>query len=247
MVGTDGGRPASRTAILGCEGKWALTPNTVALANAIYAAPPKEVARAEAMLGAMREGQKKGMGGVSLNGVLVDAASILSQASPDGVVGSDMVYEHVHLRPKGNYLLARAMFLQIASKLSRRDGSSFVPANQLLSEAECERELALTQFDRIRMASEMLGRIQRPPFTGQMNHSEQLLRLSMEANVPPEDPKTTAAEYEWAISRWPADRLLHFNFGVFLLNYDRNAALAQLRMSRPYDGFPVFSPDGSIL
>ena len=67
---------AMRTAILGCEGKWAIHPSQVALANAIYTPPAKEVERAEAILAAMKEAQAKGLGAVSLNGVLIDAASI---------------------------------------------------------------------------------------------------------------------------------------------------------------------------
>lgn len=66
---------ANRTAILGCEGKWAIHPNQVALANEIYTPPPKEVERAEAILAAMKEAQEKGLGAVALNGVLIDAAS----------------------------------------------------------------------------------------------------------------------------------------------------------------------------
>ncbi len=67
---------ANRTAILGCEGKWAIHPSQVALANEIYTPPAKEVARAEAILVAMKDAQEKGMGAVALNGVLIDAASI---------------------------------------------------------------------------------------------------------------------------------------------------------------------------
>ncbi|HTT97262.1 MAG TPA: CoA ester lyase [Rhizomicrobium sp.] len=67
---------AMRTAILGCEGKWAIHPSQVALANEIYTPPAKEVERAEAILAAMRDAQAKGMGAVALNGVLIDAASI---------------------------------------------------------------------------------------------------------------------------------------------------------------------------
>jgi malyl-CoA/(S)-citramalyl-CoA lyase len=67
---------ANRTAILGCEGKWAIHPSQVALANEIYTPPPKEVARAEAILATMKEAQDKGVGAVALNGVLIDAASI---------------------------------------------------------------------------------------------------------------------------------------------------------------------------
>jgi malyl-CoA/(S)-citramalyl-CoA lyase len=67
---------AMRTAILGCEGKWAIHPSQVALANEIYTPPEKEVERAEAILAAMKDAQAKGMGAVALNGVLIDAASI---------------------------------------------------------------------------------------------------------------------------------------------------------------------------
>ena len=67
---------AMRTAILGCEGKWAIHPNQVALANEIYTPPAKEVERAEAILAAMKEAQETGFGAVALKGVLIDAASI---------------------------------------------------------------------------------------------------------------------------------------------------------------------------
>jgi malyl-CoA/(S)-citramalyl-CoA lyase len=65
-----------RTAVLGCEGKWAIHPNQVALANEIFTPPKKEVDRAEAILAAMTEAQSKGLGAATLNGVLIDAASI---------------------------------------------------------------------------------------------------------------------------------------------------------------------------
>jgi len=67
---------AMRTAILGCEGKWAIHPSQVALANEIFTPPAKEVERAEAILAAMKDAQAKGLGAVALNGVLIDAASI---------------------------------------------------------------------------------------------------------------------------------------------------------------------------
>ena len=67
---------AMRTAILGCEGKWAIHPSQVALANEIFTPPQQEVTRAEAILAAMAEAQHKGLGAATLNGVLIDAASI---------------------------------------------------------------------------------------------------------------------------------------------------------------------------
>ena len=65
-----------RTAVLGCEGKWAIHPSQVALANTIYTPPVDEVRRAEEILAAMKDGTAKGMGAVALNGRLIDLASI---------------------------------------------------------------------------------------------------------------------------------------------------------------------------
>jgi malyl-CoA/(S)-citramalyl-CoA lyase len=67
---------ARRTAILGCEGKWAIHPSQVPLANEIYTPPAAEVARAERILAALRDAHEKGLGAVALDGVLIDAASI---------------------------------------------------------------------------------------------------------------------------------------------------------------------------
>ncbi|MFN9541983.1 MAG: HpcH/HpaI aldolase/citrate lyase family protein [Alphaproteobacteria bacterium] len=67
---------ARRSAVLGCEGKWAIHPSQVSLANDVFTPPAEEVAAAEAILKAMQEGTETGMGAVSLNGKLNDLASI---------------------------------------------------------------------------------------------------------------------------------------------------------------------------
>jgi len=172
---------------------------------------------------------------------LVDAEAVFAAQSPNGIVGSDLVYEHVHMTPAGNYLLARAMFLQIASKMPGGHPSEA----DIPSEADCERLLALTPHDRVRIAGEMFQRLQKPPFTNQSNHSDQALRLAMQAEVPDEDPNQTALEYQWAIAQRPDDRILHYNYGLFLFEYDRSASLAELKLAQPWDGFPVFAPDGT--
>jgi len=177
---------------------------------------------------------------------LVDAAAIFSKESPNQIIGSELVYEHVHLTPLGNYLLARAMFLQIASNLAQ-DAASPTKAGDVPSEAECEQLLALTGHDRARITAEMLQRLQRPPFTTQLNHSDQVLRLTLQSGDPGESPNDTAAQYEFAIRKKPDDRVLHYNYGLFLFDYNRTAAVDQLRMSRPWDDFPVFAPDGTLV
>jgi malyl-CoA/(S)-citramalyl-CoA lyase len=73
----DGYRAAARrAAALGCEGKWAIHPSQVALANEVFTPAEAEVDRAERILQAMEEAAKEGKGAVSLEGRLIDAASI---------------------------------------------------------------------------------------------------------------------------------------------------------------------------
>jgi Tfp pilus assembly protein PilF len=91
----------------------------------------------------------------------------------------------------------------------------------------------------------MLQRLQKPPFTDQVNHSDEMLRLTLNAQDSGESPDETAAQYEWAIRKNPGDRVLHYNYGLFLFDHNRAAAAQQLSLSRPWDGFPVFTPDGT--
>jgi malyl-CoA/(S)-citramalyl-CoA lyase len=67
---------ARRAAALGCEGKWAIHPSQVALANEVFSPSEAEVERARRILDAMEKAAKEGKGAVSLDGRLIDAASI---------------------------------------------------------------------------------------------------------------------------------------------------------------------------
>jgi malyl-CoA/(S)-citramalyl-CoA lyase len=67
---------ARRAAALGCEGKWAIHPSQVALANEVFTPAEKEVTRAHRIIEAMQQAAKEGKGAVSLDGRLIDAASI---------------------------------------------------------------------------------------------------------------------------------------------------------------------------
>ncbi len=63
-------------AALGVEGKWAIHPSQIELANQVFTPADKEVDRARRILVAMEEAAKEGRGAVSLDGRLIDAASI---------------------------------------------------------------------------------------------------------------------------------------------------------------------------
>lgn len=67
---------AYRAAVLGCEGKWAIHPSQIALANEVMSPSQDEVNRAQRILEAMSEAEAAGKGAVSLDGRLIDYASI---------------------------------------------------------------------------------------------------------------------------------------------------------------------------
>jgi tetratricopeptide (TPR) repeat protein len=175
---------------------------------------------------------------------LLDGQSVLASESPYGVIGSELLYEHVHLNPEGNYLLARTAFTHIVGDLPAA-ARAFAHSLNPLSDSECEQLLALTSHDRSRIASEMIQRMQRPPFTNQLNHAEQVQNLMFKANGSTETFPDTLSEYQWAIARAPSDRILHSKLGFVLFDFDRNAAAQQFILARPSDDFPVFLPDGT--
>jgi malyl-CoA/(S)-citramalyl-CoA lyase len=67
---------AKRAAVLGFEGKWAIHPSQVDLANQVFTPSEAEVTKAKRIVAAMEQAAKEGKGAVSLDGRLIDIASI---------------------------------------------------------------------------------------------------------------------------------------------------------------------------
>ena len=66
---------ARRAAALGYEGKWAIHPSQIALANEVFTPPPAEVERARRILSALQQAALEGRGAAQLEGRMIDAAS----------------------------------------------------------------------------------------------------------------------------------------------------------------------------
>jgi len=66
---------ARRAAALGCEGKWAIHPSQIALANEVFSPPEAEVTRARRIIEALRAAEAQGKGAAQLDGRMIDAAS----------------------------------------------------------------------------------------------------------------------------------------------------------------------------
>ncbi|MCM0045647.1 MAG: CoA ester lyase [Burkholderiaceae bacterium] len=67
---------ANRAAVLGYEGKWAIHPSQIELANQVFTPSEAEVKKARRIVEAMAEAARAGKGAVSLDGRLIDIASI---------------------------------------------------------------------------------------------------------------------------------------------------------------------------
>ncbi|KQU85497.1 malyl-CoA lyase [Mesorhizobium sp. Root102] len=66
---------ARRAAALGIEGKWAIHPSQIELANDVFSPPEKEVARARRIIEVLKEAEEQGKGAAALDGKMIDAAS----------------------------------------------------------------------------------------------------------------------------------------------------------------------------
>lgn len=66
---------AKRAAALGIEGKWAIHPSQIDMANDVFSPPETEVTRARNIIKALREAEAQGKGAASLDGKMIDAAS----------------------------------------------------------------------------------------------------------------------------------------------------------------------------
>ena len=72
---TDGYRRAARHAsLLGYDGKWAIHPAQVPIANQAFTPTAREIEQARDTIGAYRESERDGVGAIGSGGVLVDAA-----------------------------------------------------------------------------------------------------------------------------------------------------------------------------
>jgi citrate lyase subunit beta/citryl-CoA lyase len=71
---------------MGYEGKWAIHPSQIELANDVFSPPPSEVDRAHRILAALKQAAAEGKGAAQLDGRMIDAASA---RMADNIVNTD--------------------------------------------------------------------------------------------------------------------------------------------------------------
>jgi len=66
---------AKRASVIGIEGKWAIHPSQIELANEVFSPPKKEVLKALRIIEELEKAAKEGRGAAQLDGRMIDAAS----------------------------------------------------------------------------------------------------------------------------------------------------------------------------
>jgi tetratricopeptide (TPR) repeat protein len=167
------------------------------------------------------------------NLILFDAAAGLATENPGDVCGQETFYEHVHFNFDGSYRLARAWAGQIASLLPAAITSQAVGG--WATQEACERRLGLTDWNRSLVFQHMIGRLQQPPLSGQLDNAGRLRTLeeSMNQLRPRMDAAAAATAREnfmEALQTAPDDYFLRENFALFLQSIgDLVEATAQWR------------------
>src|SRR5262249_11949864 len=153
---------------------------------------------------------------------LADVERALEQDphSPHGLTGSELFWEHAHLRFAGQCVAARTVLPTVEAALD-------LPARAAaggLSDEKCAELLVETPFDRHRVAESVLLRTSRPPFTSQLDHEKrQEAQIQSLANMVVSRPELVrcARQYGDAVARRPDDWMLRANFAALLVSAGR--------------------------
>jgi tetratricopeptide (TPR) repeat protein len=150
---------------------------------------------------------------------LLDVEDALAETSPQKIIGAEFFYEHVHLNFDGNQRLARLVAEKAAALLPERLYHS-APRDWPAPEF-CDQRLAVTPWDRHRVYQNVAQRENQPPFTLQLNHSDQVHKLSRQlqtfrAQMDSNEVSRARSVYQQALQERPEDFILHSNFAKFL-------------------------------
>ena len=166
----------------------------------------------------------------------LDANALFYQASPESIPGKELFFEHVHMTFHGNYLLAHKVAELVQQHLPREAIDSQTAAS-FLAEDDCARMLALGPFDRLRVDKLVLLKLQRPPFSNQLGHTELIARLEADYTRAENELTATVLEandrlYRQALAEAlpQRDPWLHYNYANFLKEQGQlSAAVSQIK------------------
>ncbi len=172
---------------------------------------------------------------------LCDLTTALERQSQDGLLGDDLLLDHVHLNFRGNFLAAMAAMETLRhaipeAKLSEPQRSQ----TELLK--FCQERLLFNNREMYDLAMVMYRRKTLPPFAGQITHDVELERLrealfALRRMTKGADVAETP--YLAAVEQAPLDTYVNTRYGAFLLDRGRIGdairGYQRVLQSRPYN------------
>ncbi len=117
-----------RAAALGIEGKWAIHPSQIALANDVFSPPATEVTRARRIIEELQKAAVEGAGAAALDGKMIDAASerparnVIVRPTPSPVSAFRGWHGHSRIPGKGAFGEVRGRHPARRDRLQPRTG-----------------------------------------------------------------------------------------------------------------------------
>ena len=149
----------------------------------------------------------------------VDSIAGIEVASPHQTPGAEYFYEHVHFNFSGNYIMAKTLFPVIQQLLPT---TAIPQAETVLSETQCGRALAYTDFERHEFLNKMYVKmLDEPPFTNQLYHDAFMIETKQRLDVLKDSIQgsgidTCLKQHQKAVDQRPDDWALHWRYAVLL-------------------------------
>jgi tetratricopeptide (TPR) repeat protein len=151
-----------------------------------------------------------------------DSKIFAAQNGASALTGNDLMYEHVHLNPKGNFVLANCILQQVENSLE-------LPSSmEVVGLESCLTRLAYTSFDEMRIAEINVSRMKSPPFTNQYLNKTEVVSMetslrSLQQELDSVFEMKADRIYSNAVTRYPNDWYLHLNYLRFTHYFNNNS------------------------
>jgi tetratricopeptide (TPR) repeat protein len=177
---------------------------------------------------------------------LADAVQAFQNASAHGFPGAELFWDHVHMTFQGNYILARTVCGRLTGLLPHRLPGVAPNAGLLLSEAECARRLAYTDWNRYLIAWNVLGHTEGMLREIHLGDETQVMRMrqvvqGLQASATPDSLQRAVVQYRQAIQDNPVDPFLRFNFGSLLASGCQDYAAAVEQFEFVLNALPQYA------
>ncbi|MGJ8650184.1 MAG: tetratricopeptide repeat protein [Opitutaceae bacterium] len=172
---------------------------------------------------------------------LVDGRKAIEDNSPNGIPGTEVLYEHVHFNFTGNYLLAKSFNPAVLKELKAKKGIT-TESDEVISEPEVKKRLAYTHWDQLKIARFNLERLGTPPFTFQSDIEtlkEKWLKEvdTLNSSLTKQVSQEVLAEYAYALKNHP-HWFIYDNFADLHTYATGNFPIAEEYYQKVIDEFP---------